>query len=112
MISYPLATNLDASAAITYQNMRPYYKHYAVNWQQAKIRVQIAELENWDILYGSAVVGAAALAECERLAANAGVKQLRLRVFKISPAYHLYIRNDFAVDKQHDNFFYMSKNIH
>jgi GNAT superfamily N-acetyltransferase len=140
VISYQLATNLDASAAITYQNMRPYYQHYAVNWQQAKIRAKIAELENWDILYGSAVVGAmrlafdqhgcyirdlqvsekfqnkgigaAALAECERLAANAGVKQLRLRVFKISPAYHLYIRNGFAVDKQHDNFFYMSKNIH
>jgi len=119
--------------------MRAYYEHYSVDWDQSKIHEQIVDLENWDILYNASVVGAirlafdhdecyirdiqvsekfqnngigaAALAECERLAIKAGVGQLRLRVFKISPAFHLYMRNGFEVDKEEDKFFYMSRKI-
>lgn len=139
MISYHPTANLSDSAAITYNNMRSYYEHYGVDWQQPKIQAQIAELENWDILFDGLVVGAirlaydrdgcyirdlqvsqqyqnkgigaAALSECERLASKLEAKQLRLRVFKISPAYHLYQRVGFVIDKEEDRFYYMSKNL-
>ena len=147
MISYQLTADLLVSADITYNNMRAYYQHYGVNWQQSQIKEKIVDLENWDILYNASVVGAirlafednacyirdlqvnetfqnngigaAAIAECERLAINAGVNTLKLRVFKISPAYNLYKRNGFETDsysktindKEDDNFFYMSKEI-
>ncbi|MFT5705523.1 MAG: GNAT superfamily N-acetyltransferase [Shewanella sp.] len=139
MISYQSTADLDVSADITYENMRSYYEHYSVNWEKTKIQEQIADLENWDILYNASVVGAirlvfdnkecyirdlqvsekyqnkgigmAALAECERLAIKASVNQLRLRVFKISPAYHLYKRAGFEIDKEEVRFFYMSKKV-
>ncbi|MDO6775329.1 MULTISPECIES: GNAT family N-acetyltransferase [unclassified Shewanella] len=139
MISYQPTADLYASADITFKNMRSYYEHYSVNWEQSKIHEQIVDLENWDILYNASVVGAirlafdndgcyirdlqvsekfqnngigaAALTECERLAIKAGVNKLRLRVLKISPAYHLYIKNGFEVDKEEDRFFYMSRKI-
>ncbi|WP_331459143.1 MULTISPECIES: GNAT family N-acetyltransferase [unclassified Pseudoalteromonas] len=140
MISYQATVDLYASADITYKNMRSYYEHYSVCWEQSKIQEQIVDLENWDILYNTSLVGAirlafdnegcyirdiqvsekfqnkgigaAALAECERLAIKAGVNLLRLRVFKISPAYHLYTRNGFVIDKEEDRFFYMSRKIY
>ncbi|MBE0418621.1 MULTISPECIES: GNAT family N-acetyltransferase [Pseudoalteromonas] len=140
MISYQATVDLYASADITYKNMRSYYEYYSVCWEQSNIQEQIVDLENWDILYNTSLVGAirlafdnegcyirdiqvsekfqnkgigaAALAECERLAIKAGVNLLRLRVFKISPAYHLYTRNGFVIDKEEDRFFYMSRKIY
>lgn len=140
MISYQATVDLYASADITYKNMRSYYEYYSVCWKQSNIQEQIVDLENWDILYNTSLVGAirlafdnegcyirdiqvsekfqnkgigaAALAECERLAIKAGVNLLRLRVFKISPAYHLYTRNGFVIDKEEDRFFYMSRKIY
>lgn len=119
--------------------MCSYYEYYGVDWQQAKIQAQITELENWDILFDGLVVGAirlaydldgcyirdlqvtqqyqnkgigaAALIECERLAISFGAKQLRLRAFKISPAYHLYQRAGFVIDKEEDRFYYMSRKL-
>ena len=139
MISYQSTADLYTSADITYKNMRSYYDHYSVNWEQSKIHEQIVGLENWDILSNSSVVGvirlafendecyirdlqvidefqnngigASALAECERLAKKAGVNQLRLRVFKISPAYQLYMRSGFETYKEEDKFFYMRRKI-
>lgn len=139
MLSYQPTVDLALSADITYQNMREYYAHYSVDWDKSKIEEQIAELQNWDILLNGAIVGAirlafdsegcfirdlqvsetfqnrgigaAALAECHRLAIEAGAKKLRLRVFKISPAHHLYLRNGFVVDSEEDRFFYMSKMV-
>lgn len=52
-------------------------------------------------------LGAAALAECERLAINSGANRLILQVFKISPAYHLYDRSGFVVDSEDDWFYSM-----
>ncbi|RJX72985.1 GNAT family N-acetyltransferase [Vibrio sinensis] len=119
--------------------MHPYYQHYSVSWELNKIQEQIESLENWDVLYNEAIVGAirlaydedgcylrdlqvsekfqnkgigaAALSEVQRLACKAEVAHLRLRVFKISPAYELYKRTGFTVDKEDDRFYYMSKSI-
>lgn len=119
--------------------MRTYYEHYGVDWQQHKIYEQIVDLENWDILIDGDVVGvmrlaydesgcyirdlqvdatfqnkgigAAAIGECSRLAMHRGTMQLRLRVFKISPAHRLYTRSGFSIDKEDDRFYYMFKSI-
>ncbi|MEC6824094.1 GNAT family N-acetyltransferase [Photobacterium piscicola] len=139
MILYQSTRDLSASAQITYSNMRTYYEHYAVNWEQPIIVEQIAGLENWDIVCDGEVVGAIRLAvgddkcylrdlqvsaqyqnqgigaqaitESVRLAREYGVKQLRLRVFKISPAYHLYTRCGFTIASEDDRFFNMIQNI-
>lgn len=139
MILYQSTRDLSASAHITYNNMRTYYEHYAVNWEQSTIVEQIAGLENWDIVCDGEVVGAIRLAvgddecylrdlqvsdqyqnqgigaqaitESVRLAREYGVNQLRLRVFKISPAYHLYTRCGFTIVSEDDRFFNMIQNI-
>lgn len=131
--------DLLASAAITYENMRSYYQRYSVDWDKDKIAEQILPLDNLDILFNGTVVGAIRLAyenqvcwirdlqvdesaqnkgigskaliECERLALVKGANLLKLRVFKISPAFHLYVRSGFIVDTEDDRFYYMSKMI-
>ncbi|WP_350606431.1 GNAT family N-acetyltransferase [Pseudoalteromonas sp. MER144-MNA-CIBAN-0113] len=138
-ITYQPTANLMASALLTYTNMRTHYEHYGVDWQQHKIYEQIVDLENWDILLNGDVVGVmrlafdesgcyirdlqidaafqnkgiggAAINECERLAVIEGVEKIRLRVFKMSPAYPLYARTGFIIDKEDDRFYYMSKCI-
>lgn len=119
--------------------MRSYYKHHLIDWDRGKIEEQIIDLENWDIVYQGKVVGAfrlafddnlcylrdlqiskalhnkgigtKALIECERLARQTGADKIRLKVFKISPAYNLYTREGFAVDKEDEKFYYMEKNV-
>ena len=136
---YQPTADLMASAQLTYTNMRGYYEHYGVDWQQPKICEQISDLENWDVLLNGDVVGAmrlafddegcyirdlqvdagfqnmgigaAAINECARLAVLRGAMQLRLRVFKISPAHKLYTRSGFNIDKEDDRFYYMSKSL-
>ncbi|PMK03591.1 GNAT family N-acetyltransferase [Vibrio sp. 10N.261.55.A7] len=137
MISFQPTVDLLASAEITFHNMRSYYEHYSVDWAVSNIHEQISGLENWDILYKGTVIGAfrlsidseccylrdlqvseshqnmgigaATLSQIERIANNEGCKQLRLRVFKISPAQMLYKRNGFVIDKEEDRFYYMSR---
>ncbi|WP_369743968.1 GNAT family N-acetyltransferase [Pseudidiomarina sp. PP-1MA] len=137
MISFQRTENLSASALMTYENMRSYYEHYAVDWDCSKIEEQIRDLVNFDLLLKGEVVGAirlafdndscyvrdlqvshnhqnkgfgaAALAECERLAINSGTNCLKLRVFRISPAYKLYVRSGFVVDSEDERFYNMSK---
>lgn len=139
MISYRPAGNLSKSAEITYDNMRTYYAHYSVDWQQHQILEQIVSLDNWDIisdgelvgalrlsfdndgcylrdlqisaLFQNKGIGAAALAESVQLAQKSGAKKLRLRVFKISPAYHLYKRKGFTVVSEDERFYYMEQEI-
>ncbi|WP_213608085.1 GNAT family N-acetyltransferase [Pseudoalteromonas sp.] len=138
-VTYQHSANLMASALLTYTNMRTYYEHYGVDWQQHKIYEQIVGLENWDIVVNGDVVGAmrlaydesgcyirdlqvdatfrnkgigaAAISECSHLAMHRGAMQLRLRVFKISPAHTLYTRSGFSIEKEDDRFYYMSKRI-
>jgi GNAT superfamily N-acetyltransferase len=49
-------------------------------------------------------IGAAELVESTRLAQASGVKKLKLRVLKISPAYHLYKRNGFTLVSEDERF--------
>ncbi len=139
MITYQNTIDLAASANLTYLNMRSYYEHYAVDWESSKIEDQIRELTNIDILFDGEIagairlafddescyirdlqvsqkhqnqgIGAAALAECERLATEFGFNKLTLRVFRISPAFNLYNRSGFVVDSDDDRFYWMSKTI-
>lgn len=138
-IFYQPTSDLSQSATITFDNMRSYYEHYAVDWEQPKILEQISGLESWDILYSGEVVGAlrleydnevcylrdlqicslfqnqgigaAALAEASRLAGESNATQVKLKVFKISPAQHLYKRSGFVVEKEDARFYYMSQSI-
>ncbi|MFW8630668.1 GNAT family N-acetyltransferase [Vibrio natriegens] len=136
-ISFRPTADFSESAEITFNNMRSYYEHYSVDWGQQQILEHIAKLESWDILFDGEVVGAirleyddghcylrdlqvrssfqnkgigaAALAETARLANEAKRALIRLKVFKISPAYHLYQRSGFQVEKEDDRFYYMSR---
>ena len=137
MISYQPSKNLTKSAEITFFNMRPYYEQLSVHWEQSKILEQIQCLDNWDILYDGEVIGAIrmsfdseggylrdlqisgefqnkglgakALDEAMRLSKQACAEKLRLRVFKISPAFHLYQRCGFLVVSEDEKFIYMEK---
>ncbi len=139
MVSYQPACDLAKSAAITYNNMRPYYEHHEVDWDQSKILEQIQGLDNYDILLEGEVVGAIrlsfdgdecylrdfqvsenfrnqgigaiALKESTRLALASGAKKLKLKVFKISPAYHLYKRNGFSLVSEDEKFYYVEQTI-
>lgn len=64
-----------------------------------------------DAAFQNMGIGAAAISECSRLAVHRGAMQLRLRVFKISPAHKLYTRSGFSIDKEDDRFYYMSKSL-
>ena len=55
MIHFQPTTNLIASAEFTFDNMRSYYQHYAVDWQQATIVQQIASLDNYDIVLADTI---------------------------------------------------------
>ncbi len=139
MISYQPACDLSKSAEITYNNMRPYYAHYLVDWKQPEVLENILSLDNWDIFSDGEVVGAirlsfnsdecylrdlqvtkefrnkgigaAALSESTRSAQASGAKKLKLRVFKISPAHHLYKRNGFTLVSEDEKFYYMEQAI-
>lgn len=129
--------DLAFSAEITYQNMSLYYEKYGVEWQQQQIAEQVKRLDNWDIVaegqiigtfrlafeadscylrdlqvsssYQNKGVGSAVLKEVERLTLKSDIQKVKLRVFKISPAFHLYQRSGFVVVKEDDRFFYMEK---
>lgn len=133
------AKNLARSAEFTASNMAVYYKRYAVDWDRAQIIEQISNLDNWDIIYDGEVVGALrlslnesecylrdlqvaghcqnkgigakALLKCEELARDFGASEVKLRVFKISPAYHLYLRQGYQVESDDDRFYYMVKKL-
>lgn len=136
-ILYQPTDDLAFSAEITYQNMSPYYEQYGVEWQQQQIVEQVKRLDNWDIVvegkiigtfrlafeadscylrdlqvsssYQNKGVGSAVLKEVERLTLQSDIQKVKLRVFKISPAFHLYRRSGFVVVKEDDRFFYMEK---
>lgn len=138
-IEYVKTSDLVASATITYNNMCTYYQRYSVDWDKNKIAEQLVPLDNWDILFNGSIVGAIRLAyenevcwirdlqvdekaqnmgigsnalnKCESLAQGNSATVLKLRVFKISPAYHLYVRSGFSVESEDDKFYYMSKNL-
>nr|WP_252724409.1 GNAT family N-acetyltransferase [Vibrio hepatarius] len=119
--------------------MQPYYLHYEIDWDLDTIKQKILTLKNIDILFGRVLIGAirleqdseifylrdlqinkshqnrgigaAAFEEVKRLAISTGANIIRLRVFKISPAYHLYQRLGFIVEKEEDKFYCMQFNL-
>ena len=136
-IIFKPTSDLARSAEFTASNMAVYYKHYTVDWDLAQIVEQITDLDNWDIIYDEDVVGALrlsltdtecylrdlqvaehcqnkgigakALLKCEALVKDFGATEVKLRVFKISPAYHLYLRHGYQVESDDDRFYYMVK---
>ncbi len=136
MLTYQPTTDLAASAALTYNNMRSYYEKNGVNWDQTSVFDQIQDLQNWDILDGEQCIGAFRLAfddgECylrdfqviaghknrgigtqtldtiKRMALETNCGLVKLRVLKISPAFRLYQRNGFEVSRDDERFYYMS----
>ncbi|NMH60060.1 GNAT family N-acetyltransferase [Alteromonas sp. MYP5] len=124
---------------MTYRNMRPYYQHYGVEWDEHTVWQHIQELENWDIVHLGQVIGAVRLAFdadgcylrdlqidaafqnqgwgaeslqlAKRIAKDKGAIKLRLRVMKISPAINLYYRTGFGVSHEDERFYFMEQSI-
>lgn len=139
MITFQLTKDLAKAAELTLTNMRSYYAQYSVESDKAQIEDMTQQLLNWDILMAGKVVGvirlsfdseggylrdlqveqqfqnrgigAVALAEVERLVRASDARLLRLRVFKSSPAVHLYQRHGFRVNNEDDRFYYMDRSL-
>ena len=139
MVTFRPAEDLAKAAHFTLSNMRPYYQQYSVDWDEVQIETMTQQLVNFDILFKEKLVGvvrlsfdaeecwlrdlqveqhyqnrgigAIALAEAKRLAAERSCKILKLRVFKVSPAVHLYKRQGFDLTSEDEQFYYMSRAI-
>lgn len=139
MISFRPAEDLASAAELTLSNMQPYYQQHAVAWDKTQIEQMTQQLVNLDILlagkpvgiirlsfdtegcylrdlqvaaqYQNRGIGALALAEAERLAKAANAAVLKLRVFKNSPAVHLYQRYGFNLINADERFYYMHRAV-
>ena len=139
MVIFEPAKDLEKVAHFTLSNMRPYYEQYSVDWDEAQIEKMTQELVNYDILvqgilvgvmrlsfdteecwlrdlqveqsYQNQGIGSIALAEAERLAREHCAETLKLRVFKNSPAVHLYKRQGFGLTSEDERFYYMSRTV-
>lgn len=139
MVTFRPAKDLATAAGFTLTNMRPYYEQYSVDWDEAQIEKMTQELVNFDILFQEQLVGVIrlsfdnegcylrdlqvdqryqnkgigshALAEAERLAKEYCSHTLKLRVFKNSPAVHLYQRQGFGLTSEDERFYYMSRPV-
>lgn len=139
MVTFKPATDLVKAARYTLTNMQPYYAQYSVEWDEAQIEKMTQELFNLDIFVGDETVGvvrlsfdddgcylrdlqvdhnyqnrgigAAAIAEAARLAKAQCLNNLKLRVFKSSPAVNLYKRQGFGLTHEDQRFYYMSRPV-
>lgn len=139
MITFRPAQDLAGAARLTLANMRPYYEQYAVDWDAPEIEKLTKVLINWDIVregetvgvirlsldsegchlrdlqvdprYQNLGIGTQAIAEVERFAKESGALTLRLKVFKLSPAFNLYTRQGFRVSDEDERFYYMSRAV-
>lgn len=64
-----------------------------------------------DQSYQNLGIGSHALEEAERLAKEHRSQTLTLRVFKNSPAVHLYKRQGFGLTSEDERFYYMSHTV-
>lgn len=115
--------------------MRIYYEKYAPQWTVKKVLEVTETLDNYDIVYNDNVVGVMRLDfeqnhcilrdlqvlpvmqnkgigktlinKAKELAVEKGYASLTLRVFKISPAAKLYLRNGFLIQSEDDRFYSM-----
>ena len=139
MVTFRPAKDLAKAANFTLTNMRPYYEQYSVDWDEAQIEQMTQEIVNFDILFEEKLVGvirlsfdteecwvrdlqvdqsyqnrgigSIALAEAERLAKEHCSYILKLRVFKNSPAVHLYKRQGFVLTSEDERLYYMSRAV-
>ena len=137
MITFKPTEDFATAAQLTLDNMREYYQHYDVEWDAAQIETMTRELHNIDLLWQGQWVGvmrlsfddevcqlrdlqvvapqqnkglgALAIAEAERLAKTLGKHSMALKVFKISPAFRLYLRLGFQVTSEDERFYYMNR---
>ncbi|PWF64501.1 GNAT family N-acetyltransferase [Shewanella sp. BC20] len=139
MVTFRPAMDLAKAAHFTLSNMQPYYAQYAVDWDEAQIEQMTQDLVNFDIVFEEKLVGVVrlsfdieecwlrdlqvdqsyqnrgigsiAIAEAERLAKEHGSHILKLKVFKNSPAVHLYKRQGFGLTSEDVLFYYMSRAV-
>ena len=139
MVTFRPAKDLATAASFTLTNMRPYYAQYAVDWDETQIENMTKQLVNFDIIFEEQVVGvirlsfnkegcylrdlqvaqryqnrgigSMALVETARLAKEHCSHLLQLRVFKNSPAVHLYKRHGFDVTSEDERFYYMNRAV-
>ncbi|MDC9528489.1 N-acetyltransferase [Pseudoalteromonas sp. Angola-7] len=136
MLEIVATEDLKAAAHFTFNNMKPYYEIYAVDWDVEDVYQATKNLKNFDILckeqhigvvrlsfdegrcqlrdiqiaatYQNKGFGAHVIAKVVDMARQQGVKFIDLKVFQLSPAFKLYSRIGFAVDREDDRFYYMS----
>ncbi|RUO76538.1 GNAT family N-acetyltransferase [Pseudidiomarina taiwanensis] len=139
MVTFRSSKDLAVAAHFTLSNMQQYYDHYAVDWDAAQIEKMTQELVNLDILFQGKLVGvmrlsydpeacwlrdlqieqsyqnqgigSIAIAEALRLAREHCASALKLKVFKNSPAVHLYKRQGFDLTSEDERFYYMSRPV-
>lgn len=138
-IAFKRTKNLREAAILTFDNMRSYYEQYNVAWDSSVIESKTIDLENYDIIADSKVVGVfrlqykndccylrdiqikpshqnlgigqMVLNEVKRLTKEAQLNTVQLRVFKISPAVELYRRNGFELKDEDDRFFNLAADV-
>ena len=136
MIEIVETNDLKSAAQFTYDNMKPYYEIYEVDWGTEDIYQATKDLLNFDILANGERIGVLRLsfegARCQLrdiqigtahqskgygakvISAAKGIVQQKnlkfidLKVFQRSPAHKLYSRLGFKVDNEDDRFYYMS----
>ena len=136
MLEIVATEDLKAAAQFTFNNMKPYYEMYAVDWDVENIYQATKNLKNFDILCKSQLIGvvrlsfeegrcqlrdiqietayqnkgygAHVIAKVVDIARQQGVKFIDLKVFQLSPAFKLYSRFRLAAARKGDRFYYMS----
>jgi GNAT superfamily N-acetyltransferase len=139
MLEIVATEDLKAAAHFTFNNMKPYYEMYAVDWDVEGVYQATKNLKNFDILckgehigvvrlsfeegrcqlrdiqiataYQNKGYGAHIIAKVVDMARQQSVKFIDLKVFQRSPAFKLYSRIGFAVDRKDDRFYYMSLQV-
>lgn len=139
MLEIVATEDLKAAAQFTFNNMKPYYEIYAVDWDVEDIHQATKDLKNFDILckgehigvvrlsfeegrcqlrdiqiaaaYQNKGYGAHVIAKVVDIARQQSIKFIDLKVFQRSPAFKLYSRIGFAVDRKDDRFYYMSLQV-
>ena len=139
MLEIVATEDLKAAAQFTFNNMKPYYEMYAVDWDVEDVYQATKNLKNFDIMckgqligvvrlsfeegrcqlrdiqiaaiYQNKGYGAHIIAKVVDIARQQSVKFIDLKVFQLSPAFKLYSRIGFAVDREDDRFYYMSLRV-
>lgn len=139
MLEIVATKDLKAAAHFTFNNMKPYYEMYAVDWNVEDIYQATQGLKNFDILckgqhigvvrlsfeegrcqlrdiqiaaaYQNKGYGAHIIAKVVDMARQQNVPFIDLKVFQQSPTFKLYSRIGFTVDRGDDRFYYMSLQV-